>query len=361
MIATVLGLVLLAAPVDLLPKPVPGRCLFDPHGALDAASAAQLEEACARLDRSGDGQLAIAVVDENDMGDLGRDEFAAELFRKWGIGHKGRDDGVLVVLKTGSAGHRSARVEVGYGLEGALPDGKVGALLDQLAIPSFRAGRYGEGLVRLVGALVPAVHAEAASGGLERRRQLQKQSDDEARAAGKTFAGLLAALLAWAAILFGFRVVKHAPGPGARLAGYGLLGGGAVAALALGGPYKGQLLVAWAIFSGIGALAFFAVQRHRCPKCGGWKSVETELLRAPTFWRDGEALVVERCSRCDYRRSYRKPIARRAPTVFVGGGGGWGGGGGGWSGGGGGGGDDGGGFSGFGGGSSGGGGGGRDF
>jgi uncharacterized protein len=363
MIATVLGLVLLASPVDLLPKPPPGRCLYDPHGALDARSAAQLERACTDLDRSGDGQLAVAVVDETDMGDLGRDEFAAELFRKWGIGHKGRDDGVLIVLKTGSPGHRSARIEVGYGLEGALPDGKVGAMLDQLALPSFRTGRYGEGLVRLVGALVPLIHQEAAAGGFERRRQLRKQADDEARAAVTTGAGLFVALLIWAAVLLGFRAVQRPPGRWTEYAGYGLLGGGALAALSRGGPFKGQLLVAWALFSFLGALAFFAVRRHRCPKCAGWKNVETELLREPTYWRDGEALIIERCTRCDYRRSYRKAIARRAHTVFIGGGGfGGGGGGGGFGGGGGGGGgDDGGGFSGFGGGSSGGGGGGRDF
>jgi uncharacterized protein len=357
MIATVLGLLLLASPVDLLPRPPPGQCLYDPHRALDPGSAAQLERACADLDRSGDGQLAVAVVDQTDVGDMDRKEFAVELFQKWGIGHKGRDDGVLIVLKTGSPGHRSAEIEVGYGLEGALPDGKVTAILDQVAMPSLRAGRYGEGLVRLVDALLPLIHEEAATGGLERRRQLQKQADDEARAAATTGVGLFLALLIWAVVLLGFRVVQRPPGKWTEYAGYALVGCGALAALSRGGPFKGQLLVAWGLFAFLGAVAFFAVRRHRCPKCAGWKNIETELLREPTYWRDGEALVIERCTHCDYRRSYRKAIARRAHTVFIGGGGF---GGGGWGGGGGGGGD-GGGFSGFGGGSSGGGGGGRDF
>jgi uncharacterized protein len=360
MIASVLALLLAASAADALPPPPPGRCVSDPHRILDAASAARLEQACERLDRQGDGQLALAIVHEADMGGMDRDEFANELFRKWGVGHKGRDDGLLIVLKAGSPGHRSLKIETGYGLEGVLPDGKVMAMVDRLAMPWLRAGRYGEGLVPLVDALGAAMHQEAATGGIERRQQLKQKQDAEARAALVTAATFFIALLVWSAVLFSLRVSRRVPGKLASGFGYALLGGGALAALAEGGPFKGPLLIAWAVLAGLGALVFFAVARHRCPRCGQWKTIDSEILRQPTYWSDGAALVTESCSSCGYVKRYRRAIARRVRTVVIPGGG-FGGGGFGGGGGGGGGGDSDSGFGGFGGGSSGGGGGGRDF
>ena len=352
MLATVLALALLAAPAaDQLPDQPSGRCLYDPTGAIDASSAEHLESACEALDRSGDAQLEIAVVP--DLGDMDRDEYANELFKKWQIGHKGRDDGLLVLLKTGSVGHRDFKIEVGYGLEGALPDGKVVEKAREIALPDWSRGRYGAGLVPYVDWLIAEAKKEAATGGVERRAQLQKQQDSEVETALGTGFGLFLALLAWAGLFLAFGIGKHLPGKPIRTAGTLLLGGGALAALVEGGQFKGQLLVAWAICSGLGALAYFAVVRHRCPKCGHWKTIDSKIIREPTYWSDGEALIVEACTSCDYRNRYRKAIARKTRTVYIGGGGGgWGGGGGGGGGGG---------FSGGGGGSSGGGGGGFGF
>jgi uncharacterized protein len=59
-----------------------------------------------------------------------------------------------------STGDRRVRVEVGYGLEGALPDGKVGAILDQYVIPRFKAGQFGQGLLDGVDALITAARNE---------------------------------------------------------------------------------------------------------------------------------------------------------------------------------------------------------
>lgn len=339
-----------------LPPPPPGRCLSDAHGALDSGSAARLEQICERLDRAGGGQLAIAVVDEGDTGELDRNELAEEIFKSWGVGHKGRDDGLLIVLKTGSPGHRWLKIETGYGLEGALPDGKVMGMVDALALPQLRAGRYGEGLVPLAEAIGAAMQKEASTGAVERRAQEKKQQARQMVAAGAVFGGLVLALIAWALALFSLRVARRVPGRLARLAGLGLLGGGALAAVGGGGPFKGPLLLSWGIFAGLGALAWGALDRHRCPRCGSWKAIDSEVLRSPTYWSDGVALVSETCASCGYQRRFRRPLARRVRTVVVGGG--FGGGGGGWGSGGGGG-DSG--FGGFGGGSSGGGGGSRDF
>ncbi|NLM24645.1 MAG: TPM domain-containing protein [Firmicutes bacterium] len=70
-------------------------------------------------------------------------EYRTLLFEEWGIGGP-EDSGLLILLVMDT---REIEVEVGYGLEGILPDGKVGAILDQFAVPYFRQDKYGAGLV----------------------------------------------------------------------------------------------------------------------------------------------------------------------------------------------------------------------
>ena len=71
----------------------------------------------------------MAVVVVRSLDGLSIEEAAEKLFNLWGIGKKDRDNGLLFLWSTGD---RKVRVEVGYGLEGVLPDGKVGAILDCL-------------------------------------------------------------------------------------------------------------------------------------------------------------------------------------------------------------------------------------
>ncbi len=85
----------------------------------------------------------IAVVTMRSLGELSPEEFANELFQRWGIGQKGKDNGVLILL---SVGDRKVRIEPGYGLEGALPDGFCGEIIRRVMLPHFRKGDYGKGL-----------------------------------------------------------------------------------------------------------------------------------------------------------------------------------------------------------------------
>ena len=73
------------------------------------------------------------------------------------IGKKSKDNGLLLLWSTGD---RRVRVEVGYGLEGVLPDGKVGAILDAYVMPKFRSGEFDEGLLAGVDALLSAARDE---------------------------------------------------------------------------------------------------------------------------------------------------------------------------------------------------------
>src|SRR5690606_13798349 len=85
------------------------------------------------------------------------EELAVRAGQEWGIGGEGRDRGIVVAF---AERDRRIFVATGYGTEGYLPDGRVGAMLDEEAIPFLRAGQPAEALLRLDLALARASAAE---------------------------------------------------------------------------------------------------------------------------------------------------------------------------------------------------------
>ena len=90
--------------------------------------------------------VEMAVVSVEDMGGLEIEEYAVRLYETWGIGERDKDNGILLLL---TMAERKARIEVGYGLEGIIPDGLAGEILDDHVIPDFREGNYGRGFLCL--------------------------------------------------------------------------------------------------------------------------------------------------------------------------------------------------------------------
>jgi len=88
-------------------------------------------------------QLAILTV--NTTSPLDIEAYAVKLFEKWGIGQKGKNNGVLVLV---AVKDRKARIEVGYGLEGAIPDGLAINIIDKSMIPFFKNGDYDAGVLQ---------------------------------------------------------------------------------------------------------------------------------------------------------------------------------------------------------------------
>jgi uncharacterized protein len=123
--------------------------------ALRAETVARLNSTIGELEQTNGAEMAVVVVTSLDG--LSVEEAAVKLFELWGIGKKSKDNGLLLLWSTGD---RRVRVEVGYGLEGTLPDGKVGAILDTYVIPQFKAGDFDRGLIDGVDALVRVVRAE---------------------------------------------------------------------------------------------------------------------------------------------------------------------------------------------------------
>lgn len=271
-------------------------------GVLPASARDRLEAELATLERDTGAEVAVAVVPRTAPETPKM--YVVKLFEAWGIGKRGRDNGALLLV---ALEERRVEVEVGYGLEGILPDGKVGALLDAHVVPRFREGDVAGGIAAGVAALAAEVRAGGAG-------------------------------------------AEGAPAPAANRAPAGVP---PLLLLALG---LGALLL-------LAEAAALSRRRRRCPRCGGRLRVEEEVLREAGAALPGQARRVVRCTRCDYVEQSLHAIPWVAGGVGAhhwrrrGGWGGWGGPGGrgGWGGGGGG------GFGGFGGGRSGGGGAGRGW
>lgn len=93
----------------------------------------------------------IAIVTIDNIGNYSIEEYAADLFKKWGIGEKGKDNGILILL---ALKQRKVRIEVGYGLEGDFPDILANKYLEDYAIPYFKKGDYSKGFYALTYAIV---------------------------------------------------------------------------------------------------------------------------------------------------------------------------------------------------------------
>jgi len=101
---------------------------------------------------------SIVVATFNNIGIDDPADFANRLYEAWGIGKKGEDKGVLVLL---TVKERRVRIETGYGVEGILPDGLVGEILDGYVVPYLKQGDYGKGMSNAVMAISAIVAKNA--------------------------------------------------------------------------------------------------------------------------------------------------------------------------------------------------------
>jgi len=122
---------------------------------LDQNSIAQMDDICRQIDEKAHAQIAVVTVRSLDGSDI--ESYAVDLFHQWGVGSKATNRGVLILYAIDD--HR-ARIEVGYGLEPILPDGKVGGFQRE-AVPLMRSGNYSQALL-LVTSQVAQVIAQDA-------------------------------------------------------------------------------------------------------------------------------------------------------------------------------------------------------
>jgi uncharacterized protein len=122
--------------------PAPQGAVNDFANVIDAENSSKME-ALARevLEKTGATVVVATVPSLGENQDYNL--YANELYKTWGIGKKGEDKGVLIFL---TVKERKIRIETGYGVEGILPDGLVGEILDKYVVPFLKEGNYGKGL-----------------------------------------------------------------------------------------------------------------------------------------------------------------------------------------------------------------------
>ncbi len=128
-------------------RPAENSFIFDFAGMLSSSQADQLRALGKALKDASDAEVVLVTVTSLDGAVL--DDYAHALFQAWGIGDQKKNNGVLLLVNQESVlADRSGRVriEVGYGLEGALPDGKCGRILDELALPAWAEKNYSKGI-----------------------------------------------------------------------------------------------------------------------------------------------------------------------------------------------------------------------
>jgi uncharacterized protein len=296
---------------------------------LDAGAASHLHDLSERLDHAGIAQLAVVTVTEAMLDEASKEEYAADLFKKWGLGHgKKKADGLLILFVPGKPGHRKVKVEVGYGLEGILPDGKVGALIDQYAVPAMKRDDYGDAAVKLADALARVVESDAAAGGdaTPAKDTLRGgKGVGQPGAAAETNAGGLVVtilcMLGLVVMLASSGARRQFPGTKTQLAGAGLTAASVISLVAAGSGAGWLALVIGLI---VNTVIWVSIRAHKCPKDGSWMTIEEEVIDPPTYWSEGVAHVTQRCTnrKCGYKREYNKSIPRKQMTVVTTGGGG---------------------------------------
>jgi uncharacterized protein len=108
---------------------------------LNPAERSAMEQRLVQLQQKAGAEMAVVTLPSLEGGQI--DDFAHKLFQQWGVGKKGKDNGLLLLV---AVQDRKARIEVGYGLEAILPDALAGRVLDEQLFPAFKEQRYAEGL-----------------------------------------------------------------------------------------------------------------------------------------------------------------------------------------------------------------------
>lgn len=134
------------------PKPARDIYVVDEAGVLSSRTKQIILAYSSALAKRTKTQVVVLTVPTLDGESI--EDYGLSVLREWGIGDKKENNGVLLLVATKD---RKSRIEVGYGLEGVLPDGLTGRIQDQYMLPSFRKGNYDEGILNGYSAVLQTV------------------------------------------------------------------------------------------------------------------------------------------------------------------------------------------------------------
>jgi uncharacterized protein len=206
-------------------------------------------------------EIAVAVID--NLNGISIEEYAVELFNKWGVGKKDKDNGVLLLVVM--ADHK-LRIEVGYGLEGIITDLEAKEIIDNVIVPRFKENNYNSGIYNGVIAIANKIYEEegkAAAAYSDTVESTPKKSFSESKAFPVVI--ILITLLPW---------------------------------FIIGGIF------------GAGFLTYF-IKTHKCPKCHKiGLIVKQTILVKPTYESPGRAEIEQRCRYCRFYEKKTTTISK---------------------------------------------------
>ena len=140
---------------DGLP-PAPAKFVEDTAGLLSPGTVTALNATLEANEQQTSNQVVVAIYPDLPP-DTVLEDYANRTFRAWGVGQKASNNGVVLFIFRDA---RKMRIEVGYGLEGALPDATAKHILDTVLRPAFRQGDFDGGVTRAVQAILVATRGE---------------------------------------------------------------------------------------------------------------------------------------------------------------------------------------------------------
>lgn len=154
-----LGLVFAAPRAIAQPEaPPPPRNFFtDTAGVVPPELGTRIEQRLRDFERASSTQVLVVVADRLPQGYASLEEYTNRTAQAWRVGDRRRDNGAVLFVFVGD---RKVRIEVGYGLEGALPDALASRIINDEITPRFRQGQYGDGLLAGVDAIIRATRGE---------------------------------------------------------------------------------------------------------------------------------------------------------------------------------------------------------
>jgi uncharacterized protein len=196
--------------------PQPRGYVSDYVGALDAGTVSELDGLIGELKRATGSEIAVVVV--GSTAPLDAFDYAMKIAEAWKPGAPGKDNGVVFLV---AVKDRKVFILTGYGIEGALPDGKVGEIRDRLVLPAFRDGDYARGIRAGTQALAELIARDAGV-------RLSGQRQAPPPRSGSPPLGLILVVLVAIILLMAMSRVPRGPaGFGGRRRGFG-------------GPYPGS-------------------------------------------------------------------------------------------------------------------------
>jgi uncharacterized protein len=168
---TAAAVALAVVQVAALEVPRLERRVTDLAGLFSTTEVAGIESTLATLEADTGTQLVVLTVP--GLGGVPIEDYSIRVVDSWQLGERGRDNGVLILI---ARDDRRIRIEVGYGLEGVLPDALAGRIIDQAMTPAFRQGDFAGGTVAAIDVIAAAVRGDPEAGA--RLPEPQGSADD---------------------------------------------------------------------------------------------------------------------------------------------------------------------------------------